>query len=254
MSYPTKECPICHQQITVNNFERHLKKCIRKKTSGVDKTILQKVSVKDGMCTCPICGKVFCEKGIATHIWRIHGFGKTHRTGVGIKGKPNARKGWTKETHPEIIEQNKKVQETMKKKKESGWRYVPHFSKDWLEKTAIRMAQHNPGGKCKWFEVNGIKVQGTYEKHFAEELCKKNILWIRPKETFSYIDYYTKKKRKYCPDFYIPSLDMYIELKGYWWGTDKEKMKSVYNNNPHLRGKLRILYQKKQITQFLSKL
>lgn len=254
MCYPTKECPICHKQITVNNYQRHVEKCQSKQSMGVDRQILDKLVVIDGKCTCPICGKLYCKNGIATHIWRCHGNGINHKPENYVKGKPNARKGWTKKTHPEIIEQNKKVQETMRKKKEAGWKYIPHFSKEWLEKTATRMAQHNPGGKCKWFDVNGIKVQGTFEKYFAEELCKKNICWVRPKETFSYIDYYTKKQRKYCPDFYLPDLHLYIELKGYWWGTDREKMKSVYNNNPQLRGKLRILYQKKQITQFLSKL
>lgn len=35
------------------------------------------------------------------------------------------------------------------------------------------------------------------------------------------------------PDFYLPEFDMFIEIKGYWWGNDKEKMICVMKQYPY---------------------
>ena len=43
------------------------------------------------------------------------------------------------------------------------------------------------------------------------------------------------KTRSYAPDFYLPDFDVYLEIKGYWWGRDKEKMELVIAQNPHKR-------------------
>lgn len=40
------------------------------------------------------------------------------------------------------------------------------------------------------------------------------------------------KIRSYAPDFYLPDFDVYLEIKGYWWGRDKEKMDLVIAQNP----------------------
>ena len=36
--------------------------------------------------------------------------------------------------------------------------------------------------------------------------------------------------RRYTPDFYLEDFDVYIELKGYWWGNDKRKMEIVLSS------------------------
>lgn len=38
----------------------------------------------------------------------------------------------------------------------------------------------------------------------------------------------------YIPDFYIPSLDMYIEVKGYFRRDDQAKMKAIKQQHPEL--------------------
>src|SRR6056297_3547706 len=38
-----------------------------------------------------------------------------------------------------------------------------------------RMSKQNPGGKSKWFEINGKKVQGTWELNFAKHCNENNI-------------------------------------------------------------------------------
>ena len=33
--------------------------------------------------------------------------------------------------------------------------------------------------------------------------------------------------KSYAPDFYIPNFDLYVEIKGFWWGDDENKMKTI---------------------------
>ena len=35
------------------------------------------------------------------------------------------------------------------------------------------------------------------------------------------------KLRHYTPDFYLPEYDVLLEVKGHWWGRDREKMDIV---------------------------
>jgi hypothetical protein len=38
----------------------------------------------------------------------------------------------------------------------------------------------------------------------------------------------------YTPDFYSEKYNKYFEVKGYWWGNDKEKMEKVINQYPNI--------------------
>jgi hypothetical protein len=97
------------------------------------------------------------------------------------------------------------------------------------ERQSIRMSTHNPGGKSKWFEVNGKKVQGTWERTFALYCNENNIVWDRCKP-WKYV--LNGKTKRYTPDFYLPAYDIYIEIKGRWWGNDREKMDAVIEQHP----------------------
>lgn len=92
-----------------------------------------------------------------------------------------------------------------------------------------RMSENNPGGRSKWFEVNGKKVQGTWERNFAIYCNENNIKWDRCKPWKYVLD---GKERNYTPDFYITEKDLYIEIKGRWWGNDKRKMEAVIEQHP----------------------
>lgn len=69
-------------------------------------------------------------------------------------------------------------------------------------------------------------------KHYFGKI---GIKWNRNKNRFSYI--YENKERFYTPDFYIESIDAYVEVKGYETEKDKSKWKQ-FNH--------RILIWKKQ--------
>ncbi|MCK4815032.1 hypothetical protein KA005_04620 [bacterium] len=92
------------------------------------------------------------------------------------------------------------------------------------ERQSKLMSENNPGGRSKWFEVAGKKVQGTWERDLALYFEAHNIIWERCKPMPYVID---DIKKNYTPDFYLPEQNLYVEVKGYWWGNDKKKMQAV---------------------------
>jgi hypothetical protein len=75
-------------------------------------------------------------------------------------------------------------------------------------------------GHSIWYEVNGVKVQGSWEKLVAEFLTENSIKWER-----RYLIY--DKIKRYTPDFYLPDYDIYIEVKGWMKEKDINKMYKV---------------------------
>ena len=41
------------------------------------------------------------------------------------------------------------------------------------------------------------------------------------------------KVRSYTPDFYLEDYNVLLEIKGHWWGRDKEKMDIVLKTYPN---------------------
>ena len=75
-------------------------------------------------------------------------------------------------------------------------------------------------GRTKQIVVDGIKLQGQWEVDFYLWAKASGLDPKRPTEAFKYT---WNGDRWYHPDFYIPSLDMYIEVKGY--ETDRDRAK-----------------------------
>lgn len=79
-------------------------------------------------------------------------------------------------------------------------------------------------GHCKWYEVESVgkkvKVQGTWERDVAKRLNDLEIHFERKRVHFD-------EARSYMPDFYLPDLDTFIEVKGWWKDRDIQKMNSV---------------------------
>ena len=91
------------------------------------------------------------------------------------------------------------------------------------------------GGRCKWYTVNGQRVQGTLERRYAEQLTRRGIAWVaHHKPTFVWLDD-QDKAHWYKPDFYLPDSDTYIEIKGFWTPENLDKMDRVYAQNPNIR-------------------
>lgn len=78
-------------------------------------------------------------------------------------------------------------------------------------------------GRTKQIVVDGIKLQGQWEVDFYQWAKEKGLNPIRPKESFKY-DW--NGERWYHPDFYIESMDLYVEVKGY--ETDRDRAKWLH--------------------------
>ena len=77
-----------------------------------------------------------------------------------------------------------------------------------------------------------VLMDSTWEVMMAIRLDELEINWERdPKMK---LEYKTRggRKRNYIPDFYLPDLDLYIEVKGYWTDAAKHKMKDIIKRNP----------------------
>lgn len=222
-------CSKCKKLITQINLNRHENSCGSKNSS-------LKVPINyTGYCS--ICGKGYSKKGIATHIWRSHGEGKDHSPSK--LGRKAWNKGLTKED-PRVAKSlvTKSKRSYPKKKK-------PNLTNEQRRNLSIRMSQNNPGGKSKWYSVNGIKVQGTWERDVAIQLTKLNILWRRCK----YFEYCLDSKiKRYTPDFYLPDFNVYLEIKGHWWGKDREKMNIIQSTYPEVNF---IILEKKEIDKLM---
>ena len=85
----------------------------------------------------------------------------------------------------------------------------------------------NVNGRVKHYIYNNVILDGKWELEVAKYLDNKNIKWERPKQGFEYI--WNNSIHIYFPDFYLPELNYYIEVKGYQRERDLYKWNSVEN-------------------------
>lgn len=148
-------------------------------------------------------------------------------------GLPAWNKGLTKETDEIVAKYAKSNSATQQAMVKLGT-YVPRrMGQAARRRLSEEQSLRNRGGKSRWFDVNGIKVQGTWEYNIALKLNEMGIVWSKPKTNSDLLKYEMNDKIKsYAPDFYLPDFDVYLEVKGYWWGNDREKMKAVIEQHP----------------------
>ena len=148
-------------------------------------------------------------------------------------GVPAWNKGLTKETSDAVARHAKAVSDTLQTKVKNGTYRINRMGESARLKLSEEQSIKNRGGKCKWFDVNGIKVQGTWEYNIALKLNEMGIDWSKPKTNTDLIKYVLNGKiRSYSPDFYLSGFNVYLEIKGYWWGYDKQKMEAVMEQHP----------------------
>lgn len=105
--------------------------------------------------------------------------------------------------------------------------------------------QNIDSGKCpgrvdvKWYDVqNNIgeiyKLRGHWEENVALKLNQLNVYWTKCKHYIQYV-LPDGTKKFYNPDFVLPSLDAFIEVKGWFDDKDKLKMYCVQKQNPNMK-------------------
>lgn len=117
-------------------------------------------------------------------------------------------------------------------------------------KISQKLSINNKGGRSKWYKVAGQSVQGTWERNVALKFEELGIKWQKLKTNKDTLEYIMDNKiRCYTPDFYLPEYDVFLEIKGHWWGRDREKMNIVLKTYPNKRI---IILEKEQYEKFLG--
>lgn len=79
-------------------------------------------------------------------------------------------------------------------------------------------------GRTKQIIVDGVKLQGQWEVDFYKWATVEGLAPKKVEQGFPYI--WNDNEHAYFPDFYIPSLDIYVEVKGY--ETDRDRAKWLH--------------------------
>ncbi len=94
-------------------------------------------------------------------------------------------------------------------------------------------------GRCKWFDHtkkdgSKIKLQGTWEVVFANHMDNLGIDYVAHKGIIKYNDE-KSIERSYLPDFYIPGLDIYVDVKAsFFHDFQRKKFEKIKESNPDL--------------------
>lgn len=165
------------------------------------------------------CGREF-EKAQSLNVHYSHCL--IHRNGV-----PEIRRGGWKITDEVREKQAKTFSENVKNGKTIPyWKGKHHSveSKEKMSEAKIKSYIDNTF-HCKFFIVNNgerdIKVQGTYERDFANFLNENGIKWDRKRLRYG-------DSHAYTPDFYISEKNIFIEVKGWMMDRDKEKYRRFF--------------------------
>ena len=206
-----------------------------KRTLNIDKTELQ----------CNQCGK-FCkgDRALKSHRTQMHSGLKDNSNRGRPKGTIAWNKGLTKETDSRVAKNGLSVSISTK-----GRLGRPHTEES-KRKISQKLSINNKGGRAKWYEVAGQKVQGTWERNVALKFEELGIEWKKLKTNKDILEYKMDGKfRCYTPDFYLPAYNVYLEVKGRWWGRDREKMDIVIKTYPD---KNIVIIEKEQYEKFLG--
>jgi hypothetical protein len=176
-------------------------------------------------------------KAVVDRVTKL-GFDTSHFTGKAWN------KGLTKETNESVARCGEKGSLSLKGKSH------PHTleSRQKISRSASERSWTNGIVRTRWYDVVNpfttelVKVQGTWEKAYAEYLNKNQVRWEKSK-TFSFGWKRSEDdiEHTYHPDFYLPDSDTYVEIKGFMWKSkdgkvdDQLKLKLVKEQNPQLK-------------------
>lgn len=248
----TSKCPFCEETRKSNGLHKHIK------THGLDKWeeyIASKPKKKSSKTSegfacneCGFIGKTI--QSVSSHWWRNHTEGGKKHVAIEIgstRDTPAWNKGLTKDTDLRVKKNSESLSRTLQQKVKDGSYVAIKNTDDWRTRTSIRQSTRNSGGRCKWFEYKGVNLQGTWELSIAKKLDELNVKWQKVTIPWSYIDD-NGKLRRYTPDLFLEEYNIFLEIKGYWWGDDKRKMELVIDQH---KDKNVVIIQKEQYEKIL---
>lgn len=113
-------------------------------------------------------------------------------------------------------------------------RILSEYHKSRISQGMMRAVKRNPesysssnvNGRTKKVVYKDFVLDSSWEYEFAKWCDENDIKWDRNKDGF---EYEWEGLRTYFPDFYLPDMDLYVEVKGYERERDICKYKSVIN-------------------------
>ena len=180
---------------------------------------------------CPTCLKEVKSNAFSRHIKACP------KPEVERKRRVAWNKGLTKED-PRVAKMAAKISKSLKGKKghplsEQQKRLLSALQSERLKKGYADGSRDQHGGYCKWFEVDGVKVQGTWEFRTAKILSRWKYLgkikdWFRCPYRIKYT--LDGKQHTYSPDFLVQRTDgteYILEVKGRQSLVDDVKWKAT---------------------------
>lgn len=133
---------------------------------------------------------------------------------------------------------------------QAGRKKFPAWNKGLCAKSDIRVAKYTSKlkGRIPTYGKNKkscvfrrgelrIQMRSKWEVAYAQYLDSKGIDWLYEPRFFN-IGKGQWNGTSYVPDFYLPHIDMWVEIKGYLTQSNKRKISAFKKKYPELRYKL----------------
>lgn len=196
----TAKCNICNRDVSLFAYNRHIKAHL------TNENFLKKKIFAQG--SCEFCQKIYFNKsGLSNHLRRCPKNPNRIMETLTDSGRAKISKSSTRfnETRWANFANIERQRESMRKAAEN---YPESYN------------HGHPGRGVKRYVVDGITLTGKWEVDFYIWARDNGLNPKRPEKGFKY-EY--DGVRTYYPDFYIESLDLYVEVKG--WESERDHAK-----------------------------
>lgn len=215
-----KKCQQCSKKITFKHKENRFCSRTCRQTylnTGKKRTAKERLNIKNGV-------RRFCQTP--------EGKNKILRISNNRKGKPQ-----TLETRIKISIGQKKIWTPERRKAQSDERKgkPQNLPEETRQRMSKRQSETPTGGTCKLYSFKDQLLQGTWERNLAILFEWLGIEWLKLRgkgHSFAYT--LNGKIRRYTPDFLLPELSLYVEVKGWWSEDDIAKMGAMKEQYPDL--------------------
>ena len=245
-------CLNCKSEVTLINLNRHYlgKSCLL----GYKFSTIPRSSKEEQDCICQFCNKKFTKvSSVISHErfcklnpnreippFELNGFHEK------LRSENKLHNQYTKAESLGLPKPTVSEETLQKLSISASNRVWSEEQKQNHSKIMLKVAKEKPDsysagnqGRCKTYEIDGIKLKGSWEvKYYL--YCKENkIKTERPTVGFTY--FWEGKNRTYYPDFYHSDHNTYVEIKGY----ETERDQAKWNKFPETL----LIFKEKEIKQ-----
>lgn len=201
-----KPCPKCSREISLSNFDRHVKACTGPKKTKYPWTEWKigdnLYQYPDGYIGNMAQVKLYIINSNPNNNKKNNLKNWNEERSQGIVDSWN--KGLSIETHPELADKLSSSAETREKLSKINKQKPQGAVKLWLEGKPVK------GRKIYYYTMKDdteIILDSSWEVQLAKSMDYFNVLWERPK-LMRLLD-----GRSYTPDFYLVDFDVYLDPK-----------------------------------------